>query len=58
MTKLYSHAKELDIAVINLSQVSRSDVKGNEARLSLFSGKGSGEVENSSDFYQLLKKGY
>lgn len=56
MTKLYSYAKELDIAVINLSQVSRSDVKGNEAGLSLFSGKGSGEVENSSDFYLTLEK--
>jgi replicative DNA helicase len=56
MTKLYSYAKELDIAVINLSQVSRSDVKGNENGLSLFSGKGSGEVENSSDFYLTLEK--
>lgn len=56
MTKLYSYAKELDIAVINLSQVSRSDVKGNEGGLNLFSGKGSGEVENSSDFYLTLEK--
>lgn len=56
MTKLYSYAKELDIAVINLSQVSRSDVKGNEAGLNLFSGKGSGEVENSSDYYLTLEK--
>lgn len=56
MTKLYSYAKELDIAVINLSQVSRSDVKGNEAGLNLFSGKGSGEVENSSDFCLTLEK--
>ncbi len=56
MTKLYSYAKELDIAVINLSQVSRSDVKGNEAGLNLFSGKGSGEVENSSDFYLTLER--
>lgn len=55
MTKLYSYAKELDIAVINLSQVSRSDVKGNENGLGLFSGKGSGEVENSSDFYLTLE---
>ena len=56
MTKLYSYAKELDIAIINLSQVSRSDVKGNENGLNLFSGKGSGEVENSSDFYLTLEK--
>lgn len=56
MTKLYSYAKELDIAIINLSQVSRSDVKGNDAGLNLFSGKGSGEVENSSDFYLTLEK--
>lgn len=56
MTKLYSYAKELDVALINLSQVSRSDVKGNENGLSLYSGKGSGEVENSSDFYLTLEK--
>jgi len=56
MTKLYSYAKELDVAVINLSQVSRADVKGNDTGLSLFSAKGSGEVENSSDFYLTLEK--
>jgi len=56
MSKLYSFAKELDIAIINLSQTSRVDVKGNENGLSLFSAKGSGEVENSSDFYLTLEK--
>jgi replicative DNA helicase len=56
MKKIYSYAKTLDIAVINLSQTSRQDVKGNGNGLGLYSGKGSGEVENSSDFFITLEK--
>jgi replicative DNA helicase len=59
MKKLYSYAKTLDLAIINLSQTSRADVKdrnGNSGGLSLYSGKGSGEVENSSDFFITLEK--
>ena len=56
MKKLYSYAKTLDIAIINLSQTSRIDVKGNNNGLNLYSGKGSGEVENSSDFFITLEK--
>ena len=55
MKKIYGYAKELDVAIINLSQVSRAELKTNEA-LSLFSAKGSGEVENSSDFVFALEK--
>lgn len=56
MKKIYSYAKTLDIAVINLSQTSRQDIKGNGNGLSLYSGKGSGEVENSSDFFLTLER--
>jgi replicative DNA helicase len=56
MKKIYSYAKTLDIAIINLSQTSRADVKGNGNGLGLYSGKGSGEVENSSDFFLTLEK--
>jgi len=56
MIKLYSFAKKLDIAIINLSQTSRQDVKGNENGLSLYSAKGSGEVEQSSDFVLTLER--
>ena len=56
MKKLYSFAKKLDVAIINLSQTSRQDVKGNNNGLSLYSGKGSGEVENSSDFFLTLER--
>lgn len=50
MVKLYSYAKTLDVAIINLSQTSRADIKGNDNGLSLYSAKGSGEIEQSSDF--------
>lgn len=56
MIKLYSYAKTLDVAIINLSQTSRQDVKGNETGLSLYSAKGSGEVEQSSDFVLTLER--
>ncbi len=56
MKKIYSYAKTLDIAVINLSQTSRQDIKGNGNGLGLYSGKGSGEVENSSDFFLTLER--
>lgn len=54
MKKLYSYAKVLDSAIINLSQTSRQDIKSGEG-LSLYSGKSSGEVENSSDFVLTLE---
>lgn len=56
MKKLYSYAKILDIAIINLSQTSRADVKANPNGLSIYSAKSSGEVENSSDFVLTLEK--
>ena len=58
MKLLYSFAKILDLAVINLSQVSRLDIKpgNNNGKLNLYSGKGSGEVENSSDFFITLER--
>lgn len=54
MKKLYSYAKVLDSAIINLSQTSRQDIKSGEG-LTLYSGKSSGEVENSSDFVLTLE---
>jgi len=54
MIKLYSYAKTLDAAIINLSQTSRADIKSGEG-LTLYSGKSSGEVENSSDFVLSLE---
>jgi len=56
MKILYAYAKKLDIAIINLSQTSRADVKGTKEGLSIYSGKGSGEVENSSDFLLTLER--
>jgi len=56
MKTLYAYAKKLDIAIINLSQTSRADVKGTKEGLSIYSGKGSGEVENSSDFLLTLER--
>jgi len=56
MKTLYAYAKILDIAIINLSQTSRADVKGTKEGLSIYSGKGSGEVENSSDFLLTLER--
>lgn len=54
MIKLYSYAKTLDAAIINLSQTSRADIKSGES-LTLYSGKSTGEVENSSDFVLSLE---
>lgn len=56
MIKLYSYAKTLDVAIINLSQTSRQDVKGNDTGLSLYSAKGSGEIEQSSDYVLTLER--
>ena len=56
MKKLYKYAKILDTAIINLSQTSRADVKGNTNGLSLYSGKSSGEIEHSSDFVLTMEK--
>lgn len=55
MQKLKEYAKILEIPFIVLSQVARSEIKSNEG-ISLFSGKGSGEVENSSDIILSLEK--
>ncbi len=55
MLKLKEYAKLLDIPIIVLSQVSRYDIKTSE-NLSLHSGKGSGEVENTSDILLTLEK--
>ena len=55
MQKLKEYAKMLNIPFIVLSQVARSEMKSNEG-ISLFSSKGSGEVENSSDIILSLEK--
>jgi len=55
MQKLKEYAKILNIPFVVLSQVARSEIKSNEG-ISLFSGKGSGEVENSSDIILSLEK--
>ena len=54
MKKLYAYSKDLDVGVVNLSQTSRADIKGG-GMLTIHSGKGSGEVENSSDFVVTLE---
>ena len=54
MKRLSAYTKELDVAIVNLSQTSRADIKYGEA-LTIHSGKGSGEVENSSDFVITLE---
>ena len=48
MVKLYDMAKYLNLAVINVSQISREE--GKKDSLTVYAGKESGEVENSSDF--------
>lgn len=53
MRELYSMANEFDISIMNITQSGRADVKTGE--LGLYSGKGSGEIENSSDFYLTLE---
>ena len=47
MIKLKEYAKEFGVPVLNLSQTSRVNAKG---ELDIYSGFGSGEVEKSSDF--------
>lgn len=56
MKQLYGFAKTLNLAIINISQTSRFDVKGNSSGLNIYSGKGSGEIENSSDYIITLEK--
>lgn len=46
----------LNVPVIDLSQTSRLDVKNTDKGLSLYSGKGSGEVENSSQIVITIDK--
>jgi len=53
MKKIKSFSLESKIPVIVVSQVSRNDSKSG---INLFSGKGSGEVENSSNFVLALSK--
>lgn len=54
--RLKEIAITLQIPVLNLSQTSRLDVKNNPNGLSLYSGKGSGEVENSSQIVITVDK--
>ncbi len=54
--KLKEIAIGLQIPILDLSQTSRVDVKNNEKGLSLYSGKGSGEVENSSQIVITVDK--
>jgi replicative DNA helicase len=56
MQKLKEIALHLQIPVINLSQTSRADVKDNKKGLSLYSGKSSGEIENSSQILITLDR--
>jgi len=48
MKTLYQYAKTLNVAIINVSQISREAAK--QSQIGLHGGKGSGEIENSSDF--------
>lgn len=54
--KLKEIAISLQIPVLNLSQTSRLDVKNTDKGLGLYSGKGSGEVENSSQIVITIDK--
>ncbi len=54
--KLKEIAISLQIPVLNLSQTSRADIKNNDKGLNLYSGKGSGEVENSSQIVITIDK--
>lgn len=56
MKKLKEIAIGLQVPVINLSQTSRADIKGDNKKLNLYSGKGSGEVENSSQIVIALNR--
>jgi len=48
LQKLKETALHLQLPIINFSQVPRADIKGENKKVGLNSGKGSGEVENSS----------
>lgn len=48
MVMLYNYAKDLNVGIINVSQIGREDAK--KESITLYSGKESGEIENSSDF--------
>lgn len=48
MQRMYNYSKDLNVAIISVSQVGREDAR--KDNINLFSGKESGEVENSSDF--------
>jgi len=48
MQKLYNYSKDLNVGVINVSQIGREDSR--KGKIDIFSGKESGEVENSSDY--------
>ena len=54
--KLKEIAISLQIPILDLSQTSRADVKNNDKGLNLYSGKGSGEVENSSQIVITIDK--
>lgn len=56
MQKLKEIAIALQKPIINVSQTSRADIKGENKKLGLNSGKGSGEVENSSQILITLNR--
>lgn len=56
MKKLKEINQGLQIPIINLSQTSRFDVKGENKKIGLYGGKGSGEVENSSQIVIALNR--
>lgn len=56
MQKLKEIAIGLQKPIINVSQTSRMDIKGENKKLGLYSGKGSGEVENSSQILITLNR--
>jgi replicative DNA helicase len=56
MKKLKEINQGLQIPIINLSQTSRFDIKGENKKIGLYAGKGSGEVENSSQVVIALNR--
>lgn len=54
--RLKEIAISLQIPVLDISQTSRLDIKNNPNGLSLYSGKGSGEIENSSQIVITIDK--
>lgn len=54
--KLKEIAISLQMPILNLSQTSRADIKNNDKGLNLYSSKGSGEVENSSQIVITIDK--